>query len=67
MYAFFRLDGMQDALAACKRMAAEAGLGLAPGSAFGPEGEGYIRWCFASTPARLQEGLDRFEGFVGQL
>ena len=27
----------------------EARLGLAPGSAFGPEGEGFVRWCFASS------------------
>ena len=23
--------------------------GLAPGSAFGPEGEGFVRWCFAAS------------------
>jgi aspartate/methionine/tyrosine aminotransferase len=37
----------------------EAHLGLAPGSAFGPEGEGYVRWCFASDRARLAEGVAR--------
>ena len=36
------------------------GLGLAPGVAFGPEGEGWLRWCFASRdPARLDAGLQR--------
>lgn len=59
MYAFFRIDGMRDSLAFCKRMVADAGLGLAPGAAFGPEGEGFIRWCFASEVDRLAEGISR--------
>ena len=59
MYAFFRVDGMADSLAFCKRLVTEEGLGLAPGIAFGPEGEGFLRWCFAAEPARLDEGLAR--------
>ncbi len=64
MYLFFTIDGQRDSLALCKRMVAEAGLGLAPGSAFGPEGEGAIRWCFASSIERLSEGADRLERFL---
>ena len=60
MYAFFKLDGFGDSLALAKRLVAEAGLGLAPGSAFGPEAQGWLRWCFASRdPARLAQGVDR--------
>ena len=51
MYAFFRVAGLTDSLAFCKRLVREAHLGLAPGRAFGPEGEGYVRWCFASDEA----------------
>ena len=36
------------------------GVGLAPGAAFGDEGEGFVRWCFASDPARLDRALERF-------
>jgi aspartate/methionine/tyrosine aminotransferase len=64
MYAFFKIEGMRDALTVCKHLAADYGLGLAPGSAFGPEGEGFIRWCFASSPARLANGLQRFSTFM---
>jgi aspartate/methionine/tyrosine aminotransferase len=64
MYLFFRVDGAHDTLELCKRMVAEAGLGLAPGSAFGPEGEGYVRWCFASSIERLEEGARRLERFL---
>ena len=59
MYAFFRIQGMTDSLAFCKRLVREVGLGLAPGAAFGPEGEGYVRWCFASELERLADGVAR--------
>jgi len=64
MYAFFRVDGVGDSLAFCKRLVAEAGLGLAPGIAFGPEGEGFLRWCFASSEPRLADGVARLRQFL---
>jgi aspartate/methionine/tyrosine aminotransferase len=63
MYAFFRVAGEDDSLAFAKRLVAEVGLGLAPGVAFGPEAEGWLRWCFASRdPQRLSEGVRRLAG-----
>ena len=65
MYAFFEVEGETDSLAFAKRLVLQAGLGLAPGAAFGPEGEGWLRWCFASKdPARLVEGVRRLEGVL---
>ncbi len=59
MYSFFRVAGVTDSLEFCKRLVTDAGLGLAPGSAFGDEGEGWVRWCFASTENRLADGVAR--------
>jgi len=60
LYAFLKIEGQRDSLALAKRLVAELGLGLAPGVAFGPEGEGWLRWCFASRdPERLNRGVDR--------
>ncbi|TAN54990.1 MAG: pyridoxal phosphate-dependent aminotransferase [Betaproteobacteria bacterium] len=59
MYAFFRAPGMQDSMAFCERLVRDFGLGLAPGSAFGPAGEGFVRWCFASGEERLAQGVER--------
>jgi aspartate/methionine/tyrosine aminotransferase len=59
MYAFFKIDGVQDSLAFCKQLVREVGLGLAPGSAFGPEGEGFVRWCFAASEDKLADGVAR--------
>ena len=64
MYTFFRIDGIADSLAFCKRLVAEGGLGLAPGVAFGPEGEGYLRWCYASSTERLDEGVQRLARYL---
>ena len=66
LYAFFAVEGEPDSLALAKRLVAEAGVGLAPGAAFGPEGEGWLRWCFASRdPARLVQGVERLRRFLG--
>ena len=64
MYVFFRVQGMTDSLAFCKRLVLEAGLGLAPGVAFGPEGEGYVRWCFAATEPLIEQGVERLAKFL---
>jgi aspartate/methionine/tyrosine aminotransferase len=60
-YTFFALDGLDDSLAFAKRLLEETDVGLAPGSAFGPGGEGHLRLCFASSTERLSEALDRIE------
>ena len=64
MYVFFSLPGAGESLALCKRLVHEARLGLAPGSAFGPEGEGFVRWCYACDPARLDAGVERLRGWL---
>jgi aspartate/methionine/tyrosine aminotransferase len=65
MYAFFKLDGYNDSLETAKRLVAEAGLGLAPGNAFAPEAQGWLRWCFASKDlSRLGDGVGRLKGWL---
>ncbi|MEP6825724.1 MAG: pyridoxal phosphate-dependent aminotransferase, partial [Ramlibacter sp.] len=65
MYAFFRLEGFGDSLEVAKRLVSEAGLGLAPGNAFAPEAQGWLRWCFASKdPARLGQGVGRLRAWL---
>ena len=65
MYAFFKLQGYEDSLALAKRLVAEAGIGLAPGNAFAPEAQGWLRWCFASKDlSRLNKGVDRLASWL---
>jgi aspartate/methionine/tyrosine aminotransferase len=54
MYTFFRIDGVADSLSFRKQLVFDHGLGLAPGIAFGQEGNGYLRWCHALACRVLQ-------------
>jgi aspartate/methionine/tyrosine aminotransferase len=42
----------------------KVGLGLAPGRAFGPEAEGWLRWCFAAQDAKLEDGIGRIGRYL---
>jgi len=65
MYLFFRIAGRSDdSLTFAKQLVIGAGLGLAPGVAFGPEGEGYVRWCFAASESLLDQGAARLAAFL---
>lgn len=67
MYSFFKVTGVTDSLAFCRDLIHETGLGLAPGVAFGPEGEGYLRWCFASELSRIDDGVARMRTYMEKI
>jgi aspartate aminotransferase len=62
-YGFLSIDGMSDSFGFATKLALQGGVGVAPGSAFGPPSEtandSYIRVCFAQDEKRLSDGLDR--------
>jgi len=67
MYVFLRMAGYGDSLALAQQLVDTVGLGLAPGAAFGPEGEGWLRWCHAvGSDERLLDGVQRLERFVAR-
>jgi aspartate/methionine/tyrosine aminotransferase len=66
MYLFFTMTGASRSLELCKAMVREVSLGIAPGSAFGPQGEGFLRWCYACDIARLDAGVERLKRFLAQ-
>ncbi|MFM0316986.1 pyridoxal phosphate-dependent aminotransferase [Paraburkholderia nemoris] len=66
MYVFFSMPGASRSLELCKAMVREVGLGVAPGSAFGPQGEGFVRWCYACDTVRLDAGVERLKRFLAQ-
>jgi aspartate aminotransferase len=41
----------------CERILEEAGVGLVPGSAFGAQGEGFVRMTIAASDEEVEEGL----------
>ena len=58
-YAFFGVEGVTDSYAFAEEALLETGVGLAPGIAFGPEGEGYLRLCYAVDTTIIQQALER--------
>jgi aspartate aminotransferase len=63
-YAFPRVDFATDSTAFTAALLRETGVALAPGAAFGTDGEGYIRVCFASTVTTIVEAMSRLRNFV---
>ena len=65
MYLFLRIAGETDSVVLAKRLIEKVGLGLAPGRAFGPEGEGWLRWCYAAQWDKIECGVERLSRFLG--
>jgi aspartate aminotransferase len=66
MYLFLRVAGEDDSVRLAKRLIEEVGLGLAPGRAFGPEGEGWLRWCYAAGWKKIESGIERLTRFLSR-
>ncbi|QHC97666.1 aminotransferase class I/II-fold pyridoxal phosphate-dependent enzyme [Pseudomonas sp. R84] len=68
LYAFIRLEGVTDSLALAMALVQRHGVAIAPGSAFGSAGEGFIRICFAQKPELLRRAMTRLaRGLEAQL
>jgi hypothetical protein len=63
-YLFPRIDGLTDSFAFCRRLLEETRVGIAPGVAFGPGGEGSVRICYAAERSILEPALERLAGFA---
>ncbi|RWE73456.1 MAG: pyridoxal phosphate-dependent aminotransferase [Mesorhizobium sp.] len=58
-YLFFRVDGLTDSRKAAFDIVDNANVGLAPGIAFGPGGEAFLRLCFHRRLDQLDEAAHR--------
>jgi aspartate/methionine/tyrosine aminotransferase len=58
-YTFFSVEGMDDSLEFAKELVRSAKVSVAPGMAFGPAGEGWLRVCFASAAESLEVAMER--------
>ena len=65
-YAFLKVEGLTDGVQLAKDLLHQAQVGLAPGEAFGPEGSGFLRACFAVSPERMAEALTRLDRVFAQ-
>lgn len=58
-YSWLTVEGITDSFVFAEQAMLEAKVGLAPGIAFGPEGEGHIRICFATETDLIEQAIDR--------
>jgi len=65
-YLFCAFDGITDTRRLALRLVDEAGLGVAPGTAFGPGGEEYVRICFARRPEEIEEATRRLTRWLAK-
>ena len=65
-YLFGQIEGVSDSRALVLRLVDEAGVGLAPGSAFGAAGEGFVRICYARKAADMAEATRRLVRWLAQ-
>ena len=63
-YFFLSVVGEADTRAVAFRLVDEAGVGLAPGKAFGQGGEAFLRLCFARDPTDIAEAARRIAAWV---
>lgn len=66
-YAFLKIKGAKSSKDIAFRLIDEANVGLAPGSAFGDAGEGYLRLCYLRKAEDLEEAVKRISAALPKL
>ena len=65
-YAFARCDAFdKDSYAFVNRILDETHVVTTPGSAFGPHGEGFVRFSYATKYEQIEEAMDRIDKLLG--
>jgi aspartate/methionine/tyrosine aminotransferase len=66
-YLFFTIEGVEDTRKAALTIIDEAGVGIAPGTAFGIAGERFFRLCFARSPEQAADAAERLKRWITAL
>ncbi|PZM12038.1 pyridoxal phosphate-dependent aminotransferase [Rhizobium tubonense] len=64
IYAFLKIDGITDSRQAALDIVDKTGVGLAPGTAFGPGGELFLRACFLRNPVHVADAAERLCDYI---
>jgi aspartate/methionine/tyrosine aminotransferase len=65
-YLFAKIDGFTDTNRLALQLVDETGVGPAPGTAFGPGGEDFLRICFARSEGDITEAAGRLADWIGR-
>ena len=63
-YVFVKILNTADDLTFCNVLLKEANVATVPGSAFGPNGNGYMRLSFGAAEEEINKAFDRIERFL---
>ena len=63
-YLFPGIEGLTDSFEFAKQCLLETHVGIAPGVAFGPGGEGSIRICYAAEKSILEPAMEKLCAYI---
>lgn len=66
-YLFFSVEGKPDVRRLGLEIVDQANVGLAPGTAFGAGGEGFMRLCYLRSPEQLQTATQRLVDWLEKI
>jgi aspartate/methionine/tyrosine aminotransferase len=67
IYAFLKIDGVTDSRKAAIEIVDKTGVGFAPGTAFGPGGQQFLRACFLRKTEDVVEAAERLAKYIAKM
>lgn len=64
LYAFLKIDGVTDSREEAFRIVDRTGVGMAPGTAFGPGGAAFMRACYLRDPKQIEDAAQRLSDYI---
>jgi aspartate/methionine/tyrosine aminotransferase len=64
LYAFLKIDGVADSRDEAFRIVDKTGVGMAPGTAFGAGGQGFMRACYLRDPLQIEDAANRLSDYI---
>ena len=64
LYAFLKIDGVTDSRDEAFRIVDKTGVGMAPGTAFGPGGQAFMRACYLRDPLQVEDAAQRLSDYI---
>ena len=64
LYAFLKIDGVTDSREEAFKIVDKTGVGMAPGTAFGPGGAAFLRACYLRDPRQIEDAAQRLSDYI---
>ena len=64
LYAFLKIDGVTDSRDEAFKIVDKTGVGMAPGTAFGPGGTAFMRACYLRDPKQIEDAAQRLSDYI---